>query len=610
MKVTLLVLGGAGLASAMLLANQHPQFNYDQAAAQVGLGRASCKTSARGPQSNPFLKWAMAQDETIPKATQKNELKPFQTGINLSAGGPESQADPILWDNLGSLHFAITTSNQEAQKFFDQGLRLTYGFNHAEALRAFRKAQKLDPECAMCYWGEALVLGPNINAPMFPDAVEPAFAAVLMAQGLAVKARDKERALIGALTARYSNDPKTQRPLLEIAYAEAMGKVVALFPRDQDIGALYAEALMDTQPWDYWQAGGNEPKARAGEILATLERVLKDNPNHPGAIHYYIHVVESSATPERALPYAQRLGRQMPGAGHIVHMPFHIFYRIGQYKEALQANKEAVAIDEAYFASGAPKSVYSQGYYPHNVHSMMASAQMAGDGKTVIEAAGKLDNVVSGEAAHTFAWLQAVKAAPYFAHAQFSNADTMLALPDPGDEFPFIKAMWHYTRGVGFAQRGEVSAANGEAQAIAKLDQTAKFDDVIAWGVPANDILKVAYHLVQARVAQSAGNQAAAVASFEAAVAVEDKLGYMEPPRWYYPVRQSLGAALVKAGELDKAEQAFRSSLTKAPNNAWALYGLAEVYKQRGDKAGEEATRKLFRNAWAGQGEMLDLAKL
>ena len=300
MKKSLLIVGGVGLASAMLLANQRPQFNYDQTAAQVGLGRASCQTSARGPQSNPFLKWAMAKDEAVPKATQKNELKPFQSGINLSAGGPESQADPILWNNLGSLHFAISTSNQDAQKFFDQGLRLTYGFNHAEALRAFRKAGKLDPECAMCYWGEELVLGPNINSPMFPDAVEPAFAAMSKAKALAVKASDKERALIGALTARYSNDPKAERPPLELAYAEAMGKVVAQFPRDQDIGTLYAEALMDTQPWDYWEAGGSQPKGRGGEILSTLERVLKDNPDHAGAIHYYIHVVESSTAPERA----------------------------------------------------------------------------------------------------------------------------------------------------------------------------------------------------------------------------------------------------------------------------------------------------------------------
>jgi tetratricopeptide (TPR) repeat protein len=610
MKIPLVIIGSAALGGAVFLAGQQPQFNYDQTAAKVGIGRANCQTTARGPLSNLFLQWAMANDQTVATPRPKNELKPFQSGVNLSAGGPESQADPVLWDNLGTLHFPITTANADAQKFFDQGLRLTYGFNHAEALRAFRKASKLDPECAMCYWGEALVLGPNINAPMFPDAVEPAFAAVTKAQALAAKASDKERALIGALAARYSNDSKAERPPLEMAYAAAMGKVVALFPRDQDIGALYAEALMDTQPWDYWEAGGAQSKGRGGEILATLERVLKDNPDHPGAIHYYIHVVESSTAPERALPYAQRLGKQMPGAGHIVHMPFHIFFRIGQYKEALQANKEAVAIDEAYFASGAPKSVYSQGYYPHNVHSMMASAQMAGDGKTVLEAADKLSNVVSDEAAQTFAWLQAVKSAPYFAHAQFSNAETMLAIPDPGDQFPFIKAMWHYMRGNALAQRGERAAAESEAQLISKLDSSAKFDDVIAWGVPANDVLKVAYQVVMARAAQFAGSQSDAIKHFEAAVDAQDKLGYMEPPYWYYSVRQSLGAALVKAGDLDRAEQAFRASLAKAPNNAWALYGLAEVYKQRGDKVGEEATRKLFSNAWAGQGETLDLAKL
>ena len=313
MRMSLIIVGGAGLAGALLLADQRPQFNYDQTAAKVGLGRAACQTTARGPQANPFLKWAMAEETSAPAAVRKNELKPFQSGINLSAGGPESQVDPVLWKNLGTLHFAITTTNPDAQKFFDQGLRLTYGFNHAEALRAFRKASKLDLECAMCYWGEALALGPNINAPMFPDAVEPAFTAVTKAQALAAKASDKERALIGALAARYTNDAKAERPPLEMAYAEAMGKVVALFPRDQDIGALYAEAIMDTQPWDYWEAGGTQSKGRGGEILATLERVLKDNPDHPGAIHYYIHVVESSSAPERALPYAKRLGQQMPG---------------------------------------------------------------------------------------------------------------------------------------------------------------------------------------------------------------------------------------------------------------------------------------------------------
>src|SRR5262245_4735067 len=290
------------------------------------------------------------------KVAAATETRPFPPSGSGSAA--DATGDAPLYDNLGTLSFPITTKSPVAQRYFDQGIRLAYGFNHAEAQRAFRTAQKHDPDCAMCYWGEALVLGPNINAPMVPDAVAPALAAVLKAQQNASSASAREQALITALAKRYSDDPKAERPALDAAFAAAMGEVAKQFPEDDNIRALYAEALMDLSPWDYWEPGGAKGKGKTDEIIATLEAVLARNPDHAGAIHYYIHMVEASAAPERALPYARRLAAAAPGAGHLVHMPFHIYFRIGDYKAALAANKAAVEIDEAYIAKAVPKGIY------------------------------------------------------------------------------------------------------------------------------------------------------------------------------------------------------------------------------------------------------------
>src|SRR6516164_5295397 len=291
-----------------------------------------------------------------------------------------ADSDPPIWDGLGSLSYKVTTSSAAAQVYFDQGLRLTYAFNHEEAQRAFRKAQKLDPDCAMCFWGEALVLGPIINMPMVEEAVAPAFAAMQKARALAAKASAREQALITALSARYVEDAKADRTQLDAAYAAAMANVAAQFPQDNEIGVLYAESVMNLSPWDYWQPGGREPNPQSGPIVPTLERVLARDPDHPGAVHYYIHAVEASDRPKRAEPYADRLRGAVPGAGHLVHMPSHIYYRIGRYLDALGDNKTAVAVDETYLAANeVPMGVYRLGYYPHNVHFVMASALMAGD---------------------------------------------------------------------------------------------------------------------------------------------------------------------------------------------------------------------------------------
>jgi len=548
-------------------------------------------------------------------ANANNELKPYGTLPQDERKGQQQPAqaateDPPLMAELGTHSYKITTGNPLAQRFFDQGLRLAYGFNHAESARAFRMAQKLDPNCAMCYWGEALVLGPNINMPMDPQANAPALAASNKAVGLKKQASPREQALIDALALRYSPDPAAERPKLDTAYADAMRSVAARFPNDQDIGVLYAESLMNLSPWDYWEAGGAKPKGRTADLVATLERVLKANPEHPGAIHYYIHTVEASTDPKRAEPYAERLGKLMPAAGHLVHMPSHIYYRVGRYKDSLAANKQAVAVDEAYIADQKPTGVYPLAYYPHNVHFVLVSAQMAGDGDTVVSAADKLAGLVTDDIARTFAIAQPVKVAPYFAHAQFSRPEAILAIPRPGDGLPYVESLWHYARGVAFIEKGNMDSARKEQQAIDQLRTSGDFENLKTAGIPADDVLQIASHVMQARMAQVNGKLDDAAENFEKAAALQDKLAYMEPPYWYYPVRQSLGAVLLQKGDLDAAEQAFRASLVRAPNNGWALYGLTQVYKKRGDAQRAAAAQELLDKAWAGSRAQLDLAKL
>jgi tetratricopeptide (TPR) repeat protein len=587
----------AGIGAGVFLRASDAADERDEAAATAVLANSLCAPlDAKSRDSKAFFKVALA----------KNELRPF---VQTEAAGEENE-EAILFSNLGTLSYRITTSSLLAQKFFDQGLRLAYGFNHAEARRAFRRAQELDRDCAMCYWGEALVLGPNINAPMDKAANAPALEALAKAKSLAGKATAEEQALIAALSERYSGDETANRDELNQAYAKAMEEVARRFPRDSEIAVLYAESLMDLSPWNYWDAGGTTPKGRTADILATLERVLKANPDHPGAIHYYIHMVEASSNPKRAEPYARRLAAAMPGAGHVVHMPFHIYYRIGKYRSALEANRAAVKVDEAYIAQASPKGLYPQAYYPHNVHSLMASAQMAGDGKTAIAAAEKLSRIVSTESARQIPWVQPIMAAPYFAHAQFSEPATVLAIAEPADDFPFVKSAWHYARGAAYAALGEIEGAAKEAEAIVRLQENEDVKKLASMGIPAPDVLKLAGHIVTARIAQAKLDYSTAIREFEQAVAIQDQLSYMEPAHWYYPVRQSLGAVLIMAGDLDRAEQTLRTSLARTPNNGWALYGLKEVYEKRGDRPGVRVTEKLLANAWAGETSLLSLPRL
>lgn len=528
------------------------------------------------------------------------------------AQSTKAQADATvpLYTNLGDLSYPITTASELAQRYFDQGLRLTYAFNHAEALRAFREAQRHDPNCALCYWGEAFVLGPNINAPMDAAASNPAVKAIAKAKTLAHHASKREQALIDALARRYSDDPSADQAALNQAYADAMTEVAKRFPDDHEIAVFTIDALMNLSPWDYWEADGKTPKGKIGEAIAIAEKVLAENPNHPGAIHFYIHLTEASADPYRAEPYADRLADLMPGAGHLVHMGSHTYVRIGRYEDSMNLNKKAVAADEAYLAKVKAEGMYLYGYYPHNIHFVATSAQMAGDGSTAVEYAKRLEGKIPADIAEQIGSLQAILPAPYFVHAQFSDPATTLALPDPGDRFPLVKAMWHYARSVAHVTQGDLDKARREAARIAEINQTSDFSTLLAWAVPAPDLLRIARHVVEGRIAQTEKNYERAIGEFEVAVAIQDSLPYMEPPYWYYPVRQSLGAALLQAGQAEQAEQVFQESLKNYPDNRWALYGLLEAQQAQGKTALVAETRQRFQQAWAGNPAALSLRQL
>jgi tetratricopeptide (TPR) repeat protein len=526
-------------------------------------------------------------------------------GVPAALAATQSDARPPLLDGLGTHSMPITAASPEVQAYFDQGVRLMFGFNHAEAIRAFKAAQAIDPGCAMCFWGESLSLGVNINVPMDPRAVPPAWTALQQAVAALDGESEREKALVEALKARYSPDPKADRAPLDAAYADAMKAVHERFPEDHDIAVFYAEAAMDTQPWDYWEADRVTPSGRIGPAIAAIEKVLAAAPDHPGAIHLYIHLTEASADPWRAEAPADRLAALMPGQGHIVHMPSHTYYRIGRFRDSLASNVAAAAADEAYIAaSGTAEALYANAYYPHNVHFLLTSALMAGDHGHALSASDKLAGILDDELALSVATLlQPMMTAPYVAHAQFSSPADILALPEPGAQFPFVRAHWHYARAVAKALGGDARGARAEADAIAALRRDGDLANLVDGRVPAPQVMEIAELVARARAAQADGDHAGAVALLQRAVALEDELVYMEPPYWTYPTRQSLGAALLRAGRADEAAQAFRDALVRVPGNGWALYGLQRAYEAAGEPFAAAQTRQLYREAWAGDAD-------
>lgn len=522
----------------------------------------------------------------------------------------EPQSSNGLWSGFGDLGYDVTTSNLEAQTWFNQGVALMYGFNHQEAINAFRKAQELDPNCAMCFWGEALALGPNINAPMAPEAVAPAFSAIEKSAALMDNATAKEQALIKALQSRYSPAFSEDRSALDNAYADAMDKVALMFPDDDFIAVQAAEANMDTQAWDYWMPDKRSPSGRTARTVELIENVLARSPKYAPAIHLYIHITEGSSDPYRAAPYADTLRSLTPGLGHLTHMPSHTYYKIGRYEDSLKSNVAAIAADEAYIAKAETNAFYQYAYFTHNIHFAMTSAQMGGDSKTALAMAEKLDKELPMDFAVAVPFVQPVKAAPYFAKVQFGAFDDILGLSDPGVDVPFLQAAWHYARGAAFVRKGDNGAAQQEINAIATLAQITDFSVMTDAGIPAPELLKIEQLLITAKIADAEGDLDRAIDALEKAAAVQQALPYMEPPYWYYPIKQTLAATLLKDGQSNRAEMLFMEALIESPNNGWATYGLAKSYEAQNNRRAAKYAKELFKQNWFGSRRLISLDKL
>ena len=526
------------------------------------------------------------------------------------------QAAPMaavpLHDDLGKVDFRVTTANPLAQRYFNQGLSYAYGFNHGAAIASFRAAQQLDPACALCWWGEAMAHGPNINAPMDPATNARAIAAANYAQSLARKGTPVERALADAMVRRYSTDPNADRAALDAAYADAMLAAARAHPDNDDVALLAAEAAMDTAPWAYWEADRRTPKPRLGEAVRLVETVWKRNPDHPQAPHLYIHLMENGPDPKMAEAAADRLATPLAaGAGHLVHMPAHIYYRLGRWKDSIRANVAAARADEAYLKQSGERGMVRYGYYPHNVHFIVSSAQMAGDMPTAIREARKLATIVDTETGAKIAWTQAIHAAPYFAAVQFATPKEILGMGAPDARLPYVTAMRHYARASAYAALRNPAGFDREVATIARMRQnSALFKTMIDQGVPAPDLLHIAENVARARFATARGRHAEAIRLYRQAAEIEGRIPYMEPPYWYYPVDQSLGAALYRAGRFDEARQAFNSALAKSPNNGWALYGLAASERALGRKPFAAAAQAALDRAWAGDPKWLKMDRL
>jgi tetratricopeptide (TPR) repeat protein len=528
---------------------------------------------------------------------------PFTLALALLAPAPGARADSVpLYTDLGTHHYQVTTQVPKAQAYFDQGLRLYYAFNHAEAIRAFREAQRLDSTCAMCYWGEALALGPNINAAMDSAAVPTAHAAIERALARQTHASERERALIQAAAERYV-DPahaSADRAPLDSAYSAAMANVARAYPDDQDVAVLYSESLMDLSPWNYWTADG-QPRPGTANIVTHLERVLAVNPNHPGACHFYIHAVEA-AYPGRAVPCAERLAALMPGAGHIVHMPGHIYIRVGRYLDAVTANEHAVHADETFIRDQHPNAgIYTVGYYPHNYDFMAFAAAMAGRSKQSIRAADKLASLVPREmlGAPGTAFMQHHLTRPLQLRVLFGRWNEILRTPSPPDSLLHASAMWHYARGRAFAARGETQRAQAELGQVHHAATDPRLRGVKLEFNEAPAILTIAEHVLAGSIAAQRGNHVEAVSHLRTAAELEDGLTYGEPPDWTVPVRHDLGAALLAAGRPAEAERVYRADLKRFPENGWSLMGLSRALRAQGRTDEAERVSAQFRRAWA-----------
>lgn len=509
---------------------------------------------------------------------------------------------PTLFGNLGVHHRAIKTENAPAQRYFDEGLTLLYGFNHEEALKSFQQAAVLDSASPMPYWGMALALGTNINDPAPMDRLRKAHQHLALSEARASNGSAVEQGLVAALAKRYVADSSGDQTAREQAYSEAMGALSAGFPDDQDVATLYAESMMNLHPWRLYQADGT-PEPWTPAIVATLEGVLRQNPRHPGANHYYIHAVEASKTPERAAPAAEQLTTLVPGAGHLVHMPSHIYIRTGQFAKAAKSNAEAALVDEAYFRSVGPQMFYSMAYYAHNLHFESAAAMYGGNFAEALSAARRTV-AVADPIADQMAMLEMFAAQEVIVLVRFGKWADVLASKAPVPTRTVQRGYYHWARGAALAGTGQIGAAAAELETLkivlSKVPKEAMVGP-INWG---GDVLAVAIADLHGRLLEARGDKAGAIVAFTEAVAAEDRLGYNEPPDWLLPERERLGMALLSSGKAAEAEKVFRADLVKHVGNPRSLYGWWKSLDVRKAPGAGEARRQ-FEKAWAGADAVL-----
>ncbi|WP_035644275.1 lipopolysaccharide assembly protein LapB [Flavobacterium sp. ASV13] len=502
---------------------------------------------------------------------------------------------------LGGIDFKISTHNQEVQQYFNQGMMLAYGFNHAEAARSFYEASRLDSNCAMAFWGFAYVLGPNYNAGMEEDNFQRAYAAVQKAKQLSANCSPKEKALIDALTVRYVANPPSDRKPLDIAYAAAMKKVYVKFSLDPDIGALYAESLMNLHPWDLYDKNTGVAKEWTPEIVKVLEELMVKNPKHPGAHHFYVHAIEASATPEKALKSAKLLETLVPGSGHLIHMPSHIYIRTGDYHEGSLSNIEAVKVDSLYTTLCHAQGAYPLGYYPHNYHFLAATAALEGNSKLAWNAAKKLQEHTSVEIMRQPGWgtLQHYYTIPYYIAVKFSMWDTIISLPKPGKDLIYPEAVWHYARGMAYLGKNDLKNAEKEFIVLDKLSKNAVLKDITIWNInTTEDLVKIASKVLAAGIASKKNDSNKAISLLNEAIVIEDHLNYNEPPDWFFSVRHYLGAVLIKAGKYSEAEKIYQKDLQIWTKNGYALIGLYNsLIKQKKENEALKI-KSAFDNSW------------
>jgi tetratricopeptide (TPR) repeat protein len=515
-----------------------------------------------------------------------------------------------IMTGLGDLHHPVSTKNPAAQQFFDQGLRLIYAFNHDEAARSFQKAAELDPKLAMAYWGIAEAVGPNYNDPASEDRFKQAHGAIQKAVDLSANASEAERAYISAMAKRFPADPKSDLQKAAEGYHDAMRELVKHNPDDLDAATLFAESGMNLHPWGLWHQDGT-PAPGTEEIVTTLESVMKRNPDHLGALHYYIHAVEASNSPERALPAANHLAALAPHAGHIVHMPAHVYIRTGDYAAAVKTNEEAAAVDRAYIKASGVQGIYPMMYYSHNLHFIAMCAAMTGD-YAEAHKAGDMLAVHVGPSVKDMPPLEGFMTIPMAVDIRFHKWDAILAMKAPDAEMKTTTGFWHFARGMALAGKGKISEAEAEYKIVSNAEKATSPDEVFSMPInnKTKDILKIAEDVLGAQLAVAKKDNASAANMLRDAVAIQDTLKYNEPQDWFFPVRESLGGVLLLSGDAKGAEQVFRADLEKTPRNPRSLFGLHQALKAQGRNSDAWFVEQEFRKAWKGGPEQLKIDDL